>query len=88
MKRDTLGAGCASAPPVSHSAHARRPDWRCALSRESRRRIFDRIVWLAGAFFLIALAVDAAAGVHRAPGAGIAASPYGIHADGDRHEQG
>ena len=36
------------------------------MNRETRRRIFDAAVWLGGAFFLAALAVDAAAGERRA----------------------
>jgi len=36
------------------------------MKRDTRRRIFDFAVWLAGAFFLAALAVDAAAGERRA----------------------
>jgi cytochrome c553 len=36
------------------------------MNRETRRRIFDAAVWLGGALFLAALAVDAAAGERRA----------------------
>ncbi len=35
------------------------------MKRETQRRIFDLAVWLVGAFFLAALAVDAAAGERR-----------------------
>jgi hypothetical protein len=89
MTRDTMGAGYARRSHFSYAARSRPPATPYAPSPERQRRIFDRIVWLAGAFFLIALALDAAAGERPAPAAGIAAGVSGgCHAAGDRHEQG